>query len=371
MVTGKPLDPHIHRRTAKARSVPRSARPAPTFRHPLLGTVLDGKYRIVEHLGSGGVGDVFEAENLRLGRRVAIKVGVGGASGEAIARLRREARAIASLHHPNIRDLYDVGQMENGQLYLVLELLKGETLQARIARVRRLVVREVVDLFQQLLSGLHLAHMAGIVHRDLKPANIFLVARVSCAPLVKLLDFGFALDLSGQLWRRITATGKACGTLHYMSPEQICGEGAGVQSDLFSVGVVMFEALTGQHPFDDTNPQMVASNILLAPPPPMATLLPEIPVALDAIVRRALEKEPSRRFRSALEMQLALSTLSARRGGLANASPEGLPKLGSSPSELPSDLPPVQGPTTPADVTHTCQEGRPCHCPVIPVKVAR
>ena len=365
-MTGKPLDPHIHRRTAKARSVPRSSRP-----HPLLGTVLDGKYRIVAHLGSGGVGDVFEAENLRLGRRVAIKVGVGGASGESVARLRREARAIASLHHPNIRDLYDVGQMENGQLYLVLELLKGETLQKRIARVRRLAVREGVDLFQQLLSGLHLAHMAGIVHRDLKPANIFLVTRVSCAPLVKLLDFGFALDLSGQLWRRITAAGKACGTLHYMSPEQIRGEDAGVQSDLFSVGVVMFEALTGQHPFDDANPQMVANNILLAPPPPMATLLPGLPFALEAIVRRALEKEPRRRFSSALEMQLALSALSARRGGPANASPEGLPKLGSSPPELPSDLPPVQGPTTPAEVAHTCQEGRPCHCPVIPVKVAR
>lgn len=308
-MTGKPLDPHIHRRTGEAPSLPKNARPAPKSRHPLLGTVLDGKYRIVEQLGSGGIGDVFEAENLHLGRRVAIKVGVGGASGETVARLRREARAIASLHHPNIRDIYDVGQMQNGQPYLVLELLKGETLEERIARVRRLGLREGVDLFQQLLSGLHLAHVAGIVHRDLKPANIFLVERVSCVPLVKLLDFGFALDLSGQRWRRITAAGKACGTLHYMSPEQIRGEGAGVQSDLFSVGVVMFEALTGQHPFDDRNAQTVGSNILRDPVPPMATLHRSVPLALDAIVRRALEKDPQERFSSALEMQLALSTL--------------------------------------------------------------
>jgi len=279
------------------------ARPTVQQRRKLLGATIGGRYKITGRLGSGGVAEVFDAENLTLRRRVAIKIVFPGST-EAAARLEREANAIAAIHHPNICDVYDVGRLADGSPYLVLEFLAGETLESHLkGRANLRVTPEAaVAVFSQVLSGLHGAHDAEILHRDLKPANIFLVDRVGCDPLVKLLDFGFAKDTSGE-WSKLTRPGRTCGTPQYMSPEQLRAQELDVRSDLFSIGVILYEALAGRHPFASSNLTEVGIRITREPHDRLRDVCPP---ALAAVVDRALEKEPAKRFPSALAMQRAL-----------------------------------------------------------------
>ena len=296
--TGKLLEQRVHSRTHA------SARKLGTRRHPLIGTVIDGKYEILKRLGKGGASEVFEAENKVLGKRVALKI-VSNTAGSARERLRREASIVGSIQHPNICDLYDLGTMADGTPYLVLELLTGETLESLIRRGRRMAPHAAVEVFSHILSGLHVAHSAGIIHRDLKPANVFLVERAGCSPVVKILDFGFAKEVSGR-FEAMTRPGKTCGTPAYMSPEQLLVTPLDSRSDLFSVGLMLYEAITGQHAFAASSVTEVCINIVRGTPLRLRDVRSRVPVALEAVVHRALEKSPALRFSSALDMQVAL-----------------------------------------------------------------
>lgn len=294
-LTGRPLDGSLHHATGGTVS-------------SLVGTVLGGKYRVLQLLGSGGMGQVFEAENIHIKRLVAIKVVSSTAGPQAVLRLEREAQHVAAIQHPNICDVYDFGRTPHGGPYVVFERLFGETLGARMRTLGQLSVRKALDIFSQILSGLQAAHAARIVHRDLKPQNVFLVDRVGCPPLVKLVDFGFAQDLSAR-GARITRPGHLCGTVQYMSPEQLRAEPLDHRSDLFAVGTMLYEALSSRHPFEAQTRVELQANILHASPPSLRARRPDVPRELEEIIMWALARSPSERPQSAIELQRALQLL--------------------------------------------------------------
>jgi eukaryotic-like serine/threonine-protein kinase len=272
----------------------------------LVGTTLENKYRVSKLIGAGGMGCVYEAENLLLRRKVAIKVVGGARSNEALLRLRREAELVAATHHPNICDIYDVGTLPDGSPYLVLERLVGETLAALLRREKRLSEHAALDVFSQLLSALDAAHRARIIHRDLKPENVFLSRRIGCPPLVKLMDFGFAKDLTGSRARVITRPGHALGTPRYMAPEQLLAEPVDARTDLFAVGVMLFESLTGAHPFQADSVAELHRNVLRQPPFALRGLRPNLPAELEQVLSCTLARAPGQRFASATQLQRAL-----------------------------------------------------------------
>ncbi len=290
--TGKALDRGLHR--------------AEVPPHPLVGTMIDGKYRVDRVLGQGGVGTVFAGENVFLRREVAIKVVKDSTHGDAIERLRLEAQIIASLQHPNICDIQDFGVLPHYGPYLVNQRLHGETIAERFKWRRSFRMNDAIEIVAQILSGLQAAHARGIVHRDIKPQNIFLVDRIGCAPLAKILDFGLAKDLNANAARRLTRPGKALGTPQYMAPEQMRGENVSPQSDLFSVGMLVYEMLTGRHPFEAPSIMEMQMRILRSAPSPMVSLSRDIPPSLVSVVLRALEKEQARRHPDAYAMQQEL-----------------------------------------------------------------
>lgn len=253
------------------------------------------------------MGVVYEAENLTLKRLVAIKVVLATDSAEALARLGREAQLVAAIQHPNICAVLDVGRLPTGGPYVVLERLFGETLADLLCTPVRPTVNEVIDIFVQALSGLHAAHAAHILHRDLKPQNLFLATRLGCPPLVKIVDFGFARDLSAWKTKRLTMPGKSCGTAQYMSPEQINMGALDARSDLFAIGIMMYEMLTGRHPFAGASKMDVQMRILGSVPRSLGRQRPDVPVELETIIMDALSKDPADRPRSAYEMQCLLT----------------------------------------------------------------
>jgi serine/threonine-protein kinase len=246
-----------------------------------------GRYRLGALLGEGAVAHVYEAEHVTLGRRVAMKI-LSARRAAHVPRLLAEARLVAALNHPNVCDIIDVGEDDDVGPFIVLELLLGETLAARVRRAS-LSPSEASDVFGQILSAVDAIHAAGIVHRDLKPDNVLLARRAGCAPLVKLIDFGFAKDVAAARSTVITQRGFVCGTPTYMAPEQLVGERASERTDLYAVGVMLFEALTGRHPFETAR----GSSFL--------------PASLGRVCARALASDPAERFPSALAMQRALA----------------------------------------------------------------
>lgn len=307
LTTGHALDGALHNKS----------KPAPAGRTPdasslpLIGKILDGRYRILRTIGSGGMGIVFEAEDLTLGRFVAVKVVARAGSAEALARLAREATLIAAVRHANICEVYGAGSLPapaHGP-YVVFERLVGETLAAHQCTPRVPSVLSTLDLFVQILSGLEAAHAMRILHRDLKPQNVFLVARAGGSPLVKLVDFGFAQDMSAGLKSRITRPGIACGTVQYMSPEQVRTMPLDPRSDIFATGVMLYESLTGRHPFAAASRVGIQTNILCAEPRPPRSRRRSIPEALGNVVMAALEKDPERRPASASAMQHVLASI--------------------------------------------------------------
>jgi len=220
-----------------------------------IGQLIEGKYRIVRLIGEGGMGAVYEGENVRISRRVAIKVLHAGytENKEVLQRFEREAQAAGRIGNEHILEVLDLGSLPNGDHYIVMELLDGEPLSGRIKRLQRLSPFELGPLTRQVLEGLKAAHDAGIYHRDLKPDNIFILRQRGGRPdFVKIIDFGISKfqPLSGD-GMKMTRTGAVMGTPYYMSPEQASGsQEADHRSDLYSVGVIMFEAVTGQVPFE-------------------------------------------------------------------------------------------------------------------------
>jgi TolB-like protein/Flp pilus assembly protein TadD len=265
-----------------------------------------GAYEILTPIGAGGMGEVYRARDTRLGREVAIKVVSDRlmTDPDALARFEREARAIAALSHPNIVALHDVGR-DNGAAYAVMELLDGESLDRRLATAD-LPWRTALDIAAAVADGLSSAHARGIVHRDLKPGNIFIMRD----GLVKIVDFGLATDAAFQRTSAGVATetapGVIFGTVGYMSPEQVRGEPADHRSDIFSLGCVLYEMVARERPFGgDTAPEVFAA-ILRDQPRDLAVFGRGIPLRVEALVRRCLEKNPDHRFQSARDLAFAL-----------------------------------------------------------------
>ena len=262
----------------------------------LIDTLFDGRYRIQRKLGAGGMADVYLAEDQELGRRVAIKIlnGRHANDDQFIERFRREAKNAAALNHPNIVSIYDRGEAEE-TYYIAMEFLDGRTLKELIVSRGAAPVNVAVEYARQILSALRFAHRHGIVHRDIKPHNVM----VDGEGRVKVTDFGIARAGTSQM----TEAGSIVGTAQYLSPEQARGGEVDPRSDLYSLGIVLYELLTGKTPFDGETPVEIAMKHLSTAPKPPSTLRPDVPPELDMVVMRALAKNPDDRYQSADEME--------------------------------------------------------------------
>lgn len=273
------------------------------------GHLLGGKYRIVRRIGVGGMGSVYEAKHAGLGTPVAIKVLLPQlAKVPTVAdRFRREAQVSATLKSPHVIQVTDVDQLPDGRPYLVMELLVGESLEDLLEKSKTLSREEAVDLGLQILLGLECAHALGVVHRDLKPGNVFLDTR-SEGRVAKLLDFGVAKVKATPEFQALTRPGMVMGTPEYMAPEQaFSADQADARSDIYSVGVLLYEMLSGALPAEGTLPIAVAHLVMTNQVRPLSDLCPGLPQGLVNLVHRAMQPDRSARFESALEMRRALS----------------------------------------------------------------
>jgi serine/threonine protein kinase len=288
----------------------------------LRGEVIDNRYRLGRTLGQGAFGTVYEAENLRVGGRVALKL-LTRADTRTVKRFAQEARISGTILHPNVCRVFDTGWVKE-RPFIVMELLSGENLAARLGRRGALSPPSAIDMAMQVLAGLGAAHEVGVVHRDVKPQNVFLVAREGYHPMVKLLDFGLAKALRketrGQTQTMYTLPGKTVGTVAYMSPEQLQGGQVDARSDLFSCAVVLYESLTRMLPWAGRNPADIGGSILRDEPRPIPNqvMKSSFPQELITILARGLAKERDDRFQSAIEFMRALGALQRRRPSVAS-----------------------------------------------------
>ncbi len=266
----------------------------------IINTLFDGRYRVLRRLGRGGMADVYLAEDEQLGRRVAIKIlnERHAADEQFVERFRREATNAAGLSHPNIVSIYDRGEAE-GTYYIAMEYLEGSTLKEIVTERGPLPIGEAIGFTRDLLDALKFAHRKGVVHRDIKPHNVMCDAEGR----VKVTDFGIARAGASQM----TEAGSIIGTAQYLSPEQARGGAVDRRSDLYSVGVVLYELLTGEVPFSGDTAVEIAMKHLSTVPKAPSTIRAEIPAPLDQIVLRALAKDPGERFQSAEEMDAELA----------------------------------------------------------------
>ena len=277
-----------------------------------VGTTIDSKYAMKALLGRGGMGAVYRAENLRIGKQVAIKVLLRGhrKGSDAEKRFIREARIAGALGHPGIVEIYDLGTLENGVPFQVMELLEGETLAARIKHEGALDIDEGLDIAEQVLSALDVAHARGVIHRDLKPDNVFLALKGEHA-IAKLLDFGISKTL-GEETLALTQTGMVVGTPYYLAPEQARGESVDARSDVWAMGVLLYEALTGRLPYRADNYNKLLVSILTTRPEPPRELRPAIPERIEQLILTAMSHDPDGRYAGARAM---LRALRSARGG--------------------------------------------------------
>ncbi len=313
------------------------------------GVTIGGKYQVEKPLARGGMGAVWVARHIKLGSPVAIKFLDAhlAAAPALVARFEREARSAANLDTPHVVHVHDYG-VEDGTPYLVMELLRGEDLNARLHQRRRLSLPEAASILTQMGRALRRAHEAGIVHRDLKPANVFM-ARVDENEVVKVLDFGIAKET----WSRVdeaTKTGEVFGSPHYMSPEQARAmKDVDHRADLWATGVMAYRMITGRLPFPGEVLGEVLSSVLVDPFPPIAQVAPELPARLEGFFERALAKRKEHRFSSIGELVEAFAAATAG-AGVAEAAPvDAGPRRALGSSEAPF----ASAPTPPAGVSPT------------------
>ncbi len=277
------------------------------------GQVIEGKYSIVRMIGEGGMGAVYEGENLRIRRKVAIKVLHAGVaeSTDAVSRFQREAQAAGQIGSDHIVEVIDLGVLPDGDYFMVMEFLQGESLGARLERKGRLGPRELAPVALQLLEGLSRAHGAGIIHRDLKPDNVWLVShKAGVADFVKILDFGISKfsPVGGGEQMSMTRTGSVMGTPYYLSPEQAKGgRGVDQRSDIYAVGVILYQCVAGRVPYDAETFNELLFKIVLEAPPELREIAPDVDAAFAAIVAKAMAREPAHRFQSCAEMAEAMA----------------------------------------------------------------
>lgn len=282
------------------------------------GQLIDNKYRVVRLIGEGGMGAVYEGENARIRRRVAIKTlhAAIANNAEVVTRFEREAQAAGRIGSDHILEVLDLGALPNGDRYIVMEFLDGEPLSKRIERFGRLSPGQLLPIMRQVLDGLGAAHAAGIIHRDLKPENIFILKqKAGRQDYVKLIDFGISKFQSDQQSMAMTRTGTMMGTPLYMSPEQANGSAeADARSDLYAIGVIMYEALTGSTPFTAKTFNELLFQIVLLDIPPLQSVVPGLDPEFSAIVQRAMARDRSQRFQSTAELWQALEAWQTRTG---------------------------------------------------------
>ena len=320
---------------------------------PWLERVLDGRYRVLTRLGSGGMGVVYRVQHLQLGKIAAMKVlhPDTASDSEMIQRFRLEAQSVSRLNHPNIVQTFDFGQWD-GALYLVMEYVKGEDLAAVLTREGPMTFARAAKFFVQVCSALTEAHETGIIHRDLKPENLMLIKRRDGSEHAKVLDFGLAKLREREDAAAITSSGQVVGTPYYMSPEQVRGEVLDVRADVYSLGATLYRVLTGFPPFAASSPMGVLSKALTDDVIPPRARVPErrLPAQADRIVLRAMARSAGDRYASAAEMQrdlehaLAHPQEDSRRNALA-------------PSDYQDAWPTAEAPTVALDEGEIADEG--------------
>ena len=266
------------------------------------GQKISDRYQIIKSIGEGGMANVYLAYDTILDRNVAVKVLRGDLANDEkfVRRFQREALSASSLSNPNIVEVYDVGE-DNGEYYIVMEYVEGKHLKALLKKRGKLTVPEVIDIALQITNGLSVAHDSYIIHRDIKPQNILILEN----GLIKITDFGIAVAMNAT---QLTQTNSVMGSVHYLPPEQASGKGATLQSDIYSIGILMHELLTGKLPFRGDNAVEIALKHLKEPMPSIRDELPDIPQSVENIILRATAKNPKNRYSDAREMHEDLKT---------------------------------------------------------------
>jgi eukaryotic-like serine/threonine-protein kinase len=291
------------------------------------GKTLEGRYRVVRLLGKGGMGAVYEGRHVIVNKRVAIKMlhAEFATNEEVLKRFYREAQAAAAIGHKNIIDIMDVGVTPENEPFIVMEYLEGEDLESMLARTGPISLEAACGILEPALQALNAAHAKGIVHRDLKPANIFLVRNEGGAPTVKLIDFGISKICGAEGATKLTQTGSLIGTPTYMSPEQARGDqSVDHRTDIYSMGVIVYQMLTGSLPFEGESYNTLLINLLTAPPRPLREVKPDIPPEAEALVLKELSKDPAARSVNALVMLESFKALAAyqeREAGMTMLAP--------------------------------------------------
>ena len=281
---------------------------------PLIGTVVDKRYRVQQQIGEGGMGVVYLASHTVLGKKMALKVlrGEMAKDADVVQRFMQEAKAATSIGHENIVDISDFGRLTDGTAYFVMEYLDGEALTDLVARGGAIPMQEALQIIRQIASALGAAHARGIVHRDLKPDNVFLLNKSGNRRFVKVLDFGIAKV--GGASSKLTKTGMVFGTPHYMSPEQAAGQSVDHRTDIYALGVIMYEMFTGKVPFDaDTFMGILSKHMFEPPIPPSQAGAGNRLGALEDVILKCLAKKPEQRHQSMDELLADLETV--RAGG--------------------------------------------------------